>query len=59
MFKEITAISEPILPRELELRLAHVPRCNFLIMGQCCGPLAIKIFPGKHCDFSTYLAQRA
>jgi hypothetical protein len=22
-------------------------------------PLAVEIFPGKHCDFSTYLAKRA
>jgi hypothetical protein len=28
-------------------------------MEQCCGPLAIEIIPGKQCDFSTYLAQRA
>jgi hypothetical protein len=28
-------------------------------MEQCCGPLAVGIFPGKHCDFSTYLAKRA
>jgi hypothetical protein len=28
-------------------------------MEQCCGPLAVKISPGKHCDFSTYLGKRA
>jgi hypothetical protein len=27
-------------------------------MEQCCGPLAVEIIPGKHCDFSTYLAKR-
>jgi hypothetical protein len=28
-------------------------------MEQSCGPLAIEIVPGKHCDFSSYLAKRA
>jgi hypothetical protein len=28
-------------------------------MEQCCGPLAVEIIPGKHCVFSTYLAERA
>jgi hypothetical protein len=28
-------------------------------MEQCCGPLAVKIIAGKHCDFSTYLKKRA
>jgi hypothetical protein len=28
-------------------------------MEQSCVPLAVEIFPGKHCDFSTYLAKRA
>jgi hypothetical protein len=28
-------------------------------MEQCCGPLAIEIFAGKYCNFSTYLAKRA
>jgi hypothetical protein len=28
-------------------------------MEQSCGPLAVEIFPGKHFDFSTYLAKRA
>jgi hypothetical protein len=23
------------------------------------GPLTVEIVPGKHCDFSTYLAKRA
>jgi hypothetical protein len=28
-------------------------------MEQSCGPLAVKIVPEEHCDFSTYLAKRA
>jgi hypothetical protein len=28
-------------------------------MEQSCGPVAVEIIPGKHCDFSTYLAKRA
>jgi hypothetical protein len=28
-------------------------------MEQICGTLAIEIIPGKHCDFSNYLAKRA
>jgi hypothetical protein len=28
-------------------------------MEESCGPLAIEIFPGKHCDFSSYFAKRA
>jgi hypothetical protein len=28
-------------------------------MDQSCGPLAVEFVPGKHCDFSTYLAKRA
>jgi hypothetical protein len=28
-------------------------------MEQCCGPLAVEIVNGKHCDFSTNLAKRA
>jgi hypothetical protein len=28
-------------------------------MDHICGPLAVEIFPGKHWDFSTYLAKRA
>jgi hypothetical protein len=47
------------MPRERELSLAHAQRCNFLIMEQCCDPLAVGIVPGKHCDISTYLAKRA
>jgi hypothetical protein len=27
-------------------------------MEQSCGPLSVEIFPGKHCDFRTYLAKR-
>jgi hypothetical protein len=47
------------LPREGELTLAHAQRCRFLIIEQCCGPLAVEIIPGKHCDFSTYIAKGA
>jgi hypothetical protein len=28
-------------------------------MKQCCGIMEVEIIPGNHCDFSTYLAQRA
>jgi hypothetical protein len=28
-------------------------------MEQSCGPLSVEIVPGKHCDFSTYLAKTA
>jgi hypothetical protein len=28
-------------------------------MEQSCGPLAVDMVRGKHCDFSTYLAKRA
>jgi hypothetical protein len=52
-------ISAPIWPRERELSLAHAQMCSFLIMDQSCGPLAVEIVQGKHCDFSTYLAKRA
>jgi hypothetical protein len=54
-----TAVSAPILPRERELSLELAQRCNFLIMKQSCVPLAIGIFPRKHCDFITNLAKRA
>jgi hypothetical protein len=47
------------LPRERQLSLAHAQNCSFLIMEQCCGPLAVEMVPGKRCDFSTYLAKRA
>jgi hypothetical protein len=57
--QESTEISAPILPRERELSLSHAQRCNFLIMEQCCGPLAIENISGKSCDFSTYVAKRA
>jgi hypothetical protein len=30
-----------------------------LIMEENCGPQAVEIFPGKHCDFSTYLTKRS
>ncbi|PNF31828.1 hypothetical protein B7P43_G09258 [Cryptotermes secundus] len=39
--------------------LWHVLSWSILVMDECCGPLAIEIVPGKHCDFSTYLAKRA
>jgi hypothetical protein len=39
--------------------LLYVQRWSFLIMEQCCGPLAIGTIPEKHCDLSTYLAKRA
>jgi hypothetical protein len=26
-------------------------------MEQCCGPLAVEMVPGKHWDFSTYVAK--
>jgi hypothetical protein len=58
-FSGSTEISAPILPRERELSLAHAQRCSFLFMEQSCGPLAVEIVPRKHCDFSTYLANRA
>jgi hypothetical protein len=57
MVPEEHCYSAPILPRERELSLAHVQRCNFLIMEQSCGTLAIEIFPRKHCDFNTYFAK--
>jgi hypothetical protein len=57
IFKESTAISAPILPRERELSLAHSQRCSFMIKEQCLGPLSVEIVPGKHCNFSTYLAK--
>jgi hypothetical protein len=41
------------------LSLAHTQRCNLLNIKQSCGPLAVEIVPGEHCDFSTYLAKRA
>jgi hypothetical protein len=57
--QESTAISEPILPRERELSLWHAQRSSFVIREQCCGSLAVEMIPGKHCDFSTYLAKSA
>jgi hypothetical protein len=51
-------MSAPILSREREISLEHEQRCSFLIMEQSCGPHSVELFPGKHCDFSTYLAQR-
>jgi hypothetical protein len=45
--------------QERELSLSHEKRCSFLIMEQCCGPLAVEIVPRKHCDFSNYLAKGA
>jgi hypothetical protein len=59
LFQESTAISAHILPREPELSLGHAQRCNFLNITQSCGPLAVEIVPGQHCDFSSYLEKRA
>jgi hypothetical protein len=28
-------------------------------MEKICGPLAVEIVPGKHCDFSTYLSKKS
>lgn len=39
--------------------LSLVQRWSILIMEQCCGPLAIEIIPGKHCDYGSYLVKRA
>jgi hypothetical protein len=54
-----TAISSPTLPRERELSLQHAQGCSSLINEQRCGPLAVEIILGKHCDFSTYITKRA
>jgi hypothetical protein len=59
VFQENTAISAPILPSERVLILEHAQRCSFLIMEQSSGPLAVEFVPGKHHDFSTYLAKKA
>jgi hypothetical protein len=59
LFEENTAISAPILLREREFNLAHAQRGSFLIMEQRCGPLAVEMVQGKHCDFSTYLAKES
>jgi hypothetical protein len=59
LFKESTAISAYILPREEELSLVHALFCSFLIMEQCSGLLSVGIVPGKLCDFSNYLEKRA
>jgi hypothetical protein len=42
-----TANSGIILPRERELSLALAQRCSFLIMEQCCGPLAVEMVRGN------------
>jgi hypothetical protein len=55
--QESTAISAPILPSERELSLAHAQSCIFLIMEQCCVPLAVEMIPGKHSDFSNYVGK--
>jgi protein maelstrom len=39
--------------------LWHVQTWSFHIMDECCGPLEIEIFPGKHRAFSAYLTKRA
>jgi hypothetical protein len=59
IFRESTAISETILPRERERSLAHAQMCSFLINEQCCGPLAVEIIPGKNCDYSINHAKSA
>jgi hypothetical protein len=59
LFQESTAISALILPSERDLSLEPAQRSGFLIMEQGCGPLAVEKVPGRHCDFSTYLAKRA
>jgi hypothetical protein len=57
--RKITAIPELNLPRERELSLQLAQSFSFLFMEQSFGPLAVDNIPGKHCDFSTYLANRA
>jgi hypothetical protein len=56
--QESTAISAPNLPRERELSLVLAQKCSFLMMEQCCDPLAVEVIPRKHCEFSTYLTKR-
>jgi hypothetical protein len=57
--QESPPISAPTLPRERELVLGHAQWCSFLIMEQCSVQLAVEMIPGKHRDFSTYLAKSA
>jgi hypothetical protein len=57
--KKSTEISAPILPRERELSLLHSQKCSFQIMEQSSGPQAVEIVPGNHCNFSTYLTNKA
>jgi hypothetical protein len=52
---ESTAISAPILPRELEFSLAHEQRCRFLIKEQCSGHLAVENIPGNTVISATIL----
>jgi hypothetical protein len=59
IFPGNTSILAHILPRERELCLAHAQRSSFLITEEYCGPLAVEMIPGKHCEFSTYLTKRA
>jgi hypothetical protein len=47
------------LLRERELCFAHAHRCTLLIMVQSFGPREVEIIPGRHWDFSIYLAKRA
>jgi hypothetical protein len=46
-FQESTAFSAIILPWEREVSLEHAQICNFLIIEQNCGPLAVEMIPGK------------
>jgi hypothetical protein len=52
-------ISAFILRRERDLSQENAQRCSALITEYSCGPLAVEIVLGEHCDFSTYLAKRA
>jgi hypothetical protein len=41
------------LAKRARVKLEHAQWCSFLIMDQSCVPLAVEIFPGNHCDFSS------
>jgi hypothetical protein len=51
------------LPEELETMrhcsLSYVQRWSFLIMEQCCVPLAVDVIPGKHCAQTSHLGNEA
>jgi hypothetical protein len=38
--------------------MENAQRCSFLITEQSCRPLAVEMVPGRHCNFSTYIAKR-